>query len=384
MSFFIQHIQRIIGTYKGHPPLSLFLRSYFKSYPKLGSRDRKALSEAAYIYFRYRRFFDVAVPDEQVLAKGYALCGSENAFLAKMMQEYTNDVSIVQPALKLSIPFNISQGLSEEKWLQSMWQQPRLFIRLRESGEPIEKLLSENGIAFEVMQDGKALPTNCLGIPNGKAIDTLLPEAAYVVQDWSSQSSIYILLQHLKAAPAKVWDVCSGAGGKSILLKDTLPAFELTVSDIRDTILHNLKMRFRQYQLGKVNSIVVNSSDAAALKGSLGAQQFDLVLCDVPCSGSGTWARTPEQFYFYEPSMLRKFKDIQYPIAHNAAAYVKPGGVLAYITCSVFKEENEAVVVQLMQDTTLTLKHQQLIDGIDNKADCMFIAIFEKSGNAIG
>ncbi len=378
MSFFTQHIHQIITNYKGHPPLSLFLRSYFKSYPKLGSRDRKALSEAAYIYFRCRKFFDPSVSDEKVIAFGYKLCKSENVFLAKMLDEHLKDESLAETSFQGNYPLNISAGITKEEWLQSMWQQPELFIRLRKNAEHSMEILKQNNIPFEVFKTDDSGTAKSLRITNGKAIDTLLPEADYVVQDWSSQQSIYILQQFLKDSPAEVWDVCSGAGGKSILLKDTLPKFDLTVSDIRENILHNLKMRFKQYQLGKVTSVVVNSSDTKAIEASIGQQQFDLVLCDVPCSGSGTWARTPEQFYFYEPSLLQKFKDIQLPIACNASRYVKPGGLLAYITCSVFEEENEAVVIQLSKDDTLVLKHQQIINGIADKADCMFLAVFEK------
>lgn len=378
MFFFTQHLLQILNTYKGHPPLSLFLRTYFKAYPKLGSRDRKALSEAVYIYFRCRNFFSDSVSNEQVIAHGYRLCKSENVFLKKILQSYLNEESFTEPAFQEKYLLNISNGITAIEWLQSMWQQPELFIRLRKSHEASLKILKENNVPFEVMRENEQYQATCIRIPNGKAIDSLLPETDYVVQDWSSQKSIYILLQYLKAAPQKVWDVCSGAGGKSILLKDTLTGFDLTVSDIRENILHNLKMRFRQYHLGKINSIVINSSDAGAVTTVLGQQQFDLVLCDVPCSGSGTWARTPEQFHFYEPEMLQKFKDIQFPIANNASRYVKSGGLLAYITCSVFKEENESVVNQLSANDSLILKHQQIINGIQDKADCMFLAIFEK------
>jgi 16S rRNA (cytosine967-C5)-methyltransferase len=378
MAFFIQHIQRILDTYEGQLPLSLFLRQYFRAYPKLGSRDRKALSEAAFIYFRCRRFFDAAVDKMHVIASGYHLCNSKNVFLSKMLQEFPVSENVAAPVLQSNVSFHISPPLSEDKWLHSLWQQPQLFIRFRKSADKVLANLKQNDIDFEVMKDMNGNVTDCLKIQTGKPIDNLLDEADYVVQDWSSQQSVYILLNQLKGNPVKVWDVCSGAGGKSILLKDKLPAFDLTVSDIRPTILHNLQARFRQYGLGKVKSLEVNSADAGVVKEKLGNQLFDLVVCDVPCSGSGTWARTPEQFHFYKPSMLQKFKELQWPIASNASNYVKPGGHLAYITCSVFKEENEDVVNQLLQLGTLNLKHSQIIDGIDNQADCMFIAIFEK------
>jgi 16S rRNA (cytosine967-C5)-methyltransferase len=172
--------------------------------------------------------------------------------------------------------------------------------------------------------------------------------------------------------------VCSGAGGKSILLKDKLPPFSLLASDIRETILHNLKMRFRLYGLHKTKTIVVNSADEISIAAGIGSQKFDLVLCDVPCSGSGTWARTPEQFHFFKDEQLKKFEELQYPIVYNASKHVADGGILAYVTCSVFKQENEDVVGRLLLNTNLELAHQQVINGIEQKADCMFIAIFRK------
>jgi len=378
MTFFTQHIQQILDTYEGELPLSLFLRKYFKSYPKLGSRDRKALSEAAFIYFRCRHFFDASVHNMNVIALGYNLCGSKNAFLAKILGELNVAEKNVAPVFRPDITFHISDGLPMEKWLHSLWQQPQLFIRIRKSFDKAQAILKQHEIDFEVMPGENGHGADCLKIQTGKPIENLLDDADYVVQDWSSQQSIYILLDHLKSNPARVWDVCSGAGGKSILLKDKLPAFDLTVSDIRASILHNLQMRFKQYGLGKMRSLEVNSADVNVLKEKMGNQLFDLVVCDVPCSGSGTWARTPEQFHFYKPHMLQKFKELQFPIASNASNYVKQGGHLAYITCSVFQEENEDVVNRLLQSGTLKLMHSRIIDGINDQADCMFIAIFEK------
>lgn len=378
MSFFTTHLQSILATYKGHPPLSLFLKQYFKSHPKLGSRDRKALTEAVFLYYRCRHFFDSKVSDEEVVRNAYHLCNSKNAFLAKMLSVEQAAETTVQPVFQKKEWFEVSEGLDETRWLQSLWQQPQLFIRLRKNQEQSKQILSGQGIAFDTMKTLNGLPSDCIRIENGKSIESLLPAEDYVVQDWSSQQSIAILLNSLKVLPSKVWDVCSGAGGKSILLKDSLPPFSLLVSDVRKTILHNLKLRFTQYALTGVKSLVINSADATALASSMGDSTFDLVLCDVPCSGSGTWARTPEQFHFYEPVMLQKFIDLQFPIASNASRYVKRDGYLAYITCSVFKSENERVVEKLLALNPLELVHQQIIDGIDDQADCMFVAIFKK------
>jgi 16S rRNA (cytosine967-C5)-methyltransferase len=376
MSFFLEHMERIIASYKGHPPLAIFLKTYFKQYPRLGSRDRKALSEGAYIYYRSARFCDSAEPVAGIIAKGIVWCNSRNAFLKKMMGDMPHAYTPNDALAPEGFDHLLSPSLSAQEWFHSLWQQPQLFIRLRGKQAKVPAILKAHEVAYEHC----AIPGNqepdCLRIPNGTAIDQWLPEQEYVVQDWASQASIYALLQKLPVKPAAVWDVCSGAGGKSILLRDKLPSFALTATDVRESILHNLRLRFRKYNLGKADTRVVNSADKKEVQVIMQERQFDLVLCDVPCSGSGTWARTPEQFRFFTESNLKKFEDLQLPIALNASRHVAPGGTLAYITCSVFEKENESVVQRLLQETPLELVSQQLINGIPHQADALFLAVF--------
>jgi 16S rRNA (cytosine967-C5)-methyltransferase len=381
MSFFSDHLLRIIDSFPGHPPLPAFLRGYFKGYPILGSRDRKALSEAAFIYYRCRPFYPASVSYMDVVASGFILCKSSNVFLQKMLGDHLTAKleHFAEPAITSSIKSPLSPAISTEEWLRSMWQQPQLFIRLRKhkSQEVTEQLRALN-IPYTVAHIPGNADDDCLMLPNGTAIDKMLAEDAYVVQDWASQASMYQLMTYAKN-PVQVWDVCSGAGGKSILLKEKLPPFQLLATDIRDSILHNLKMRFRLYGLSKAKAMVVDSADATNVKEHLGEQQFDLVLCDVPCSGSGTWARTPEQFHFFKDEHLGKFESLQYAIAQNAAGHLAKNGIMAYVTCSVFRQENEDVVERLKASTGLELLHQQIINGIPEKADCMFIAVLRKN-----
>ena len=69
-----------------------------------------------------------------------------------------------------------------------------------------------------------------------------------------------------------------------------------------------------------------------------------MVLCDVPCSGSGTWRRTPEAKWRLTPDRLADLTRIQSDILRQAACLVAPGGCLAYMTCSVLEVENRAVI----------------------------------------
>ncbi len=307
-------------------------------------------------------------------------CQSDNVLLEKILA----GVAAITPAASATdFPVLLSVGIEVADWLRSLRHQPRLFIRVRKNRDRVFRLLENQGLDYrrEPTSENEQRGADCLSLKNGAAIDKILPEEDYVVQDWASQASIQkalSLMQEHAFSPQQVWDVCSGAGGKSILLKDTLPAFRLLATDIRESILHNLKMRFRTYSLTGFETKIMDGTSAQDMAQQLVGRQFDAIICDVPCSGSGTWARTPEQFHFFDPAQLGKFEALQYPIAFNAQHYLAPGGFLVYITCSVFGAENEAVVERLLRHTTLNLIYSGIVDGMEKEADSMFVAVFRK------
>ena len=73
---------------------------------------------------------------------------------------------------------------------------------------------------------------------------------------------------------------------------------------------------------------------------------FDLVLVDAPCSGAGTWRRTPEAKWRLTPQRLSDLVDLQAEILTQAARHVAPGGTLLYMTCSLLARENAAQVAR--------------------------------------
>jgi 16S rRNA (cytosine967-C5)-methyltransferase len=212
-----------------------------------------------------------------------------------------------------------------------------------------------------------------------KLEDVLRIDEDVVVQDVSSQRvGQYLttiknqLAQNISSKPLNVWDCCAASGGKSILAKDTLPAFNLTVTDIRASILQNLKQRFAKA------GILQYKMAAADLTGTneLPNDTFQLIVCDAPCSGSGTWGRTPEQLYYFTHEKIDYYASLQHRIVTNAATRLAKGGYFLYITCSVFKAENEKMVAFITQ--SLKLEHLQsgLISGYAEKGDTMFAALF--------
>ncbi|RQO32166.1 hypothetical protein DBR32_00700 [Taibaiella sp. KBW10] len=376
MYFIKQAIEEIIIPYDGTVPLTHFLKQYFKAHPKLGSRDRRAISDAVYTYYRVARFYPAAQYTLwDIIQHGLSSGKLQNPFLEKALAASATQ-TIAQVSEKPFEALAFSEGMDAAVWHASIATQPLLFIRMRKHIPGIIQRLQEQAIVFQ------QLGNQALSITNGAQIDKILKPSDYVVQDWSSQRSLDLFLQTAvpdKQKELRVWDTCSGAGGKILLLKDLLPEAAILSTDIRESILHNLKERARLYGHKKIATKIVDSSSALEVSQMMDTD-FDLVLCDVPCSGSGTWARTPEQFHFFDPKRLADFAALQFSIADNACTKVKPGGYFLYITCSVFAAENEAVVTKLLaHHPELSLIQSQLRNGIEDRADSMFVALFRKA-----
>ncbi len=145
------------------------------------------------------------------------------------------------------------------------------------------------------------------------------------LQDAASQAVVAALPEG-----GKVLDYCAGGGGKSLALAmDTTRI--VYAHDINPQRMRDLPARAKRAGA----NITQLSSDR------LQKTQYDIVLCDAPCSGSGAWRRAPEGKWSLTPERLAELTTIQDRILQDAAQLVTPGGVLAYATCSVLHSENE-------------------------------------------
>jgi 16S rRNA (cytosine967-C5)-methyltransferase len=101
-------------------------------------------------------------------------------------------------------------------------------------------------------------------------------------------------------------------------------------------------------------------------------------VADLPCTGSGTWSRTPEALYYFNPETISNYRQRQERILSNIIMRLKPNGILVYITCSVFADENERMSAKLLESGNMKLEKQAILDGYSEAADSMYAARFMK------
>ena len=109
-------------------------------------------------------------------------------------------------------------------------------------------------------------------------------------------------------------------------------------------------------------------------QNDLPRQSFNFIVADLPCTGSGTWSRNPEALYYFDPQSISNYRQRQEKILSNIGTRLKAGGILVYITCSVFADENEKIVAGLLESGSMKLEQQELLTGYGKQADSMFAA----------
>lgn len=385
MHALIKHRESILQEYDGSIPLAQFLKQYFRKFPVLGSRDRRLISSMLYSHFRASKALPKFENIETEIAAELSLCEqdgnehhrllgeitalSENADLKKRIKHLKDAGIEVNLKALLVEKQEFSEGISQDEWLSSLLSRTSVFIRVSpHSMHEVDRKLKKAGIESEELEN------RILKFKQGRQLDQVLDAKSFRVQDYSSQKTINFFPD---IQPKLVWDVCSGAGGKALLISERYPETDLIVSDVRKSILQNLATRFELYGREVPVQQIIDLTNLAEGFDPLAGQKAELIVCDVPCSGSGTWGRTPEDSYFFDESSMIDFNQKQLKIASTAAKYISRGGYFIYITCSVFKSENEDVVAKLITESGLKLETQALINGIKYQADTLFIAVLK-------
>lgn len=198
-------------------------------------------------------------------------------------------------------------------------------------------LLQNNGVA------AVATPWSPEGVwvKSGSAVDQLpgFQEGLFQVQGEASQ-----LVSHLLAPQAgeRVLDACAAPGGKATHLATLMNDVGAVVAT--DASARGIeRIRQNSARLGLTSVRALRADASCDLPGAIRGA-FDRILVDAPCSGLGTLRSHPEIKWHRNPSDVQRLSGLQKKIASRVAAYLKPGGVLVYATCTITRQENEEVV----------------------------------------
>ena len=186
---------------------------------------------------------------------------------------------------------------------------------------------------------------------------------AYYVQEASSMALYEVVKGCVTLTPdSRVLDMCASPGGKTTLVASMLPKGAiLLANEVIKTRVGALQENVTRWGLGNT---LVSSCDSSFLARSLGAY-FDLVVCDVPCSGEGLWRKNKEAINEWSVEAVQLCQARQRRIVENAVACLAYDGVLIYSTCTYNKKENDDNIAWLLENFNLEqIDLQFILNGV--------------------
>ncbi len=349
-----------------------------------GAKDRAAVRDHVFDVLRCRR----SLGD-----------GDGRALMARLSQRDDVDLSHIFNGLghapdplseaevaALALPLALSDAAACDlpDWLWPVWQgslgadaeqaarvqQGRADVFLRVN----QRRITAEGAIGVLAQDGVTAQAHdavdgCLRVlDNPRRIRTA---GAYLtglveLQDAASQRAVQMVPV---AAGARVLDYCAGGGGKALAFADR-HGTDIFAHDIAPARMADLPDRAARAGVVITRLAPDQVADHAP---------YDVVFCDAPCSGSGTWRRSPDAKWRLTRDRLDALCAIQNDVIARAATLVAPQGLLAYATCSVLQDENDAVVTQFLHSNpawSVTLRDQRL-PGPDG--DGFFLSVLSRN-----
>ena len=342
-------------------PLDILSGNYFRKRRFIGSGDRRAVKET--LYGLMRQYISLgwvlgnagleATPRWLLLAYLSETGGLEDELFAgdkyglpALSDEESKGLEKLDMAgapawARLNCPEWLAEKFKEhfgdglEQELEALNQRAPLCLRVNTLKTSVEKaapvLEGKGFIKTKLAAKGFSSPEN---IPLHD-----LPgfqDGHYEVQDEGSQLAASLV----GAEPGQqVLDLCAGAGGKTLAMAaDMQNKGQVFAYDTDERRLTALQKRIQK--AGVRNVQVIAKDDLKGLTGKM-AKKMDRVLLDVPCSGTGTWRRSPDSRIRLTPEKLEGYLKTQAELLDQGAGYVKPGGKMAYVSCSLLSEENE-------------------------------------------
>lgn len=280
------------------------------------------------------------IPAHAAISESVELARTEGApHAAGMVNAVLRRLTREAPPARATLAAETPAELAHPRWLLQRWRKTfggkatRALATYDQSEPPAHGLFHES----------EALPA----IDDGSRLIAELAAAAH-------------------PAPKRILDACAAPGGKTMVLAHRHPEAEVVAVDVSERRLARMRTRLdADAATARVRTVLADMSvhpgrmtdvigDAAQRETLAG--EYDLILCDAPCSGTGTLARNPEIRYRLEERDLPRQAERQAAILRNALTRLAPGGRLVYSTCSMEPEENEAVLQSVLRESRVHLQ----------------------------
>ncbi|WP_162654375.1 RsmB/NOP family class I SAM-dependent RNA methyltransferase [Lentilitoribacter sp. Alg239-R112] len=350
-----------------HRPITTVLRDWGSAHRFAGSGDRAAIGNIVYDALRMKLSHAYLMDDDGPAALAVAvLLRQWNIAYDQLVADFEGDKFapdlISQAAYEAYQARDLKQAAKHvqadipewlvtnfetvfgENWLEeavAFNQRPTLDVRvntLKATDEQVLKALSKldakacslapSGIRIDASEGAKRMPNLTADIPFAKGW--------FEIQDEGSQMAA----EMVGAKPGEqVLDYCAGGGGKALALsaemdnKGQIYTFD---SDSR-----RMAPMIERIRRAGVRNIQICSSEEELEPHKM---HCDRVLVDAPCTGTGTWRRRPETKWKLSEKNLEMRCSQQKEVLEKASSYVKEGGELTYVTCSVLPQENDAII----------------------------------------
>ncbi len=347
-------------------PADAKLSAYFRENKELGSTDRAFIADVAYAVLRRKRYL-------QLIAGGADPFGLLMAQLLRVQGLSLRDVSAqLSPsqaeraqAIKTAPIENLTPAIQADlpDWLWdklvTQYGENEALTLARAMHQPapldlrVNRLNGQRDVVLELFAKENIAATATPYSPDGVRLKdkialnkhVLFTKGVVEVQDEGSQ------LLALLLAPRRgemVADFCAGAGGKTLALGALMAnTGRLYAFDVSEKRLANLKPRLARSGLSNIHPQLIANERDQKLKRLAG--KFDRVLVDAPCSGLGTLRRNPDLKWRQTEQDIAELTVKQGNILDAAAKLVKHGGRLVYATCSLLREENEAIAAAFLE-----------------------------------
>ena len=307
-------------------PAGEMINTYLATHKYLRGEDKKEFLALVWGVIRARARLSWAYPES-----------SWQERIEKFAENRLPDVSGAPQYIQWEVPEWFLDHVPEaEQELPALLEPPPIILRAIGNREEVLEVLREEGLVVEACEKspyGIRL-AEYANLKNTKAWKQGLID----VQDEGAQ----LVALDIGVEPKQsIFDFCAGAGGKSLIFaqimrnKGFIQAYDITPKKL--------------FELNKRATRAHISIIKIVLKLDKPDKKFDHVVVDAPCSGCGTWRRSPNLRWNLTEKQLAHIVKVQGEILERASAYVKPGHYLSYITCSLTQDENEEQVENFLR-----------------------------------